>query len=119
LKIVRLINIVVHNPGALPQSPYFDASTTEEADLTIVFENSFSNWTSENTKLMEATLSYDRKKLAVVIHSIPELTNLETASTLQQVLSVGHGVWMTGSGDYTQFDAVLPLFVDSLAALLI
>lgn len=87
-------------------------------DLTIIFENTFSNWTSQNADLFEATQLYDRDKLAVILHSVPELTLIEALTTLQQMLQVGRSIWLTGSENYTHFDATMSIFVDSLAQLL-
>ncbi|KAJ4366249.1 hypothetical protein N0V83_007885 [Neocucurbitaria cava] len=114
---------IVHNPGALPDSRYFEHAAPEDAafvhaDLTVVFENSFTNWSTQGTELAEATQSYDRQKLALFLHSVPDLTTNETETTLRQLLAVGHSVWLTVTPDYTEFDAFLPVFIDSLAALL-
>ena len=87
-------------------------------DLTVVFENSFSNWTTESGELFKATGSYDREKLALLVHSTPDLTILETANTLLQLLAVGRGIWLTGSSNYTELDGVLPTFIEGLDALL-
>ncbi|CAO2657841.1 Nn.00g071010.m01.CDS01 [Neocucurbitaria sp. VM-36] len=114
---------IVHNPGALPDPRYFDHDTSGEAgptnaDLRVVFENSFINWTIQGPALAEATQTYDRTKLALFLHSVPDMSTNETEITLQQLLAVGHSIWLTGTQDYTDFDAVLPIFIDCLAALL-
>jgi hypothetical protein len=109
---------VVHNPGALPVPQFFEAPTSTSTDLTVVFENSFSNWTAENLALAEATRAYNRTKLAIVVHSVPELSAIELSSTLKELLAVGHSLWLTGDSNYTNFDAHFPVFVASLAALL-
>ena len=90
---------------------------SNEPNLTIIFENSFANWTAEGLQLTEATQSYDDRKLALMLHSVPDLTVIETATTLRQILAVGHSVWLTGTSNYTEFDGVLPLFIDCLAVL--
>jgi hypothetical protein len=53
-----------------------------------------------------------------MLHSVPDLTIIETVNTLRQLLAVGHSVWLTGTSNYTEFDEVLPLFIDCLAVLL-
>ncbi|KAI4622599.1 uncharacterized protein J4E87_006166 [Alternaria ethzedia] len=111
-------NYIVHNPGALPEPRYFDEALFTGPDLTVVFENSFSNWTTESGELFKATGSYDREKLALLVHSTPDLSILETASTLLQLLAVGRGIWLTGSSNYTELDGVLPAFIEGLDALL-
>jgi hypothetical protein len=87
-------------------------------DPTVVFENSFLNWTIQSPYLVEATSKYDRDKLALVLHSVPELDTIATESTLKSLLAVGYSVWMTGTSNYTELDAHFPVFVDRLAALL-
>ncbi|KAI4706654.1 hypothetical protein J4E89_008721 [Alternaria sp. Ai002NY15] len=109
---------IVHNPGALPEPRYFDETLFTGPDLTVVFENSFSNWTTESGELFKATGYYDREKLALLVHSTPDLSILETASTLLQLLAVGRGIWLTGSSNYTELDGVLPAFIEGLDALL-
>jgi hypothetical protein len=83
----------------------------------VVFENSFSNWTAENLALTEATRSYNRTKLALVVHSVPELSVIELSSTLRELLAVGHSLWLTGDSNYTNLDEHFSVFVASLAAL--
>jgi hypothetical protein len=102
----------------LPVPQFFEAPTSTSTDLTVVFENSFSNWTAENLALAEATRAYNRTKLAIVVHSVPELSAIELSSTLKELLAVGHSLWLTGDSNYTNFDAHFPVFVASLAALL-
>ncbi|KAH9863825.1 hypothetical protein J1614_009757 [Plenodomus biglobosus] len=109
---------IVHNPGALPEPQYFDSTLFAGPDLTIIFENSFSNWTDEGIALANAAKSYDPGKLALVVHSVPDLTTSETESILRQLLAVGQCVWMTGTTSYTELDAVLLSFIDSLTHLL-
>lgn len=110
--------MAVHNPGALPQSQYFDPTISEEADLTVIFESSFSNWIEQGTALAEATTLYDPEKLALILHSTPNLTDSDMVSTLQQLFTVGHAIWMTGTISYTELDDVLFSFVANLAIVL-
>jgi hypothetical protein len=53
-----------------------------------------------------------------MLHSVPDLTIIETATTLRQLLVVGYSIWLTGTSNYTEFDGILPVFIDSLATLL-
>jgi hypothetical protein len=113
----------VHNPGALPAAQYFNDSEDDEdaestANLTIVFENTFTNWTIKGSELAEMTKAYDRSKLALLVHSAPGLTDINMGITLLQMLAVGCTIWLTESINYTNFDAQFPAFVNSLDALL-
>jgi hypothetical protein len=86
--------------------------------LTVIFENSYSNWTIESLSLAEATRLYDPNELAVVVHSVPEMNTIETDSTLRSLLAVGQTIWLTETTDYTELDAHFPVFVECLDALL-
>jgi hypothetical protein len=114
----------VHNPGVLPDIRYFDSVTPEGdeligPDLTVVYENSFSNWSRDFEQLAQNTDGYDRERLALVLHSVPSLGIAATTITLTELLAVGHSVWLTGSNNYTMFDGILPLLIECLAALVI
>lgn len=119
----RLTPHTVHNPGALPQPEFFEvaASPTSDhigADLTIIFENTFLNWSLQNLQLIEMTKLYDREKLAVLLHSVPDLDAASVELVLRQLLAVGHSIWLTGTNNYSMLDDHFPLFVDGLAGLL-
>lgn len=113
----------VHNPGALPQPEYFEDSASQALvhlgpDLTVVFENSLVNWSLQNQQLAEMTKSYNHEKLAILLHSVPELDAVSTGAILRQLLAVGHTVWLTGTNNYTDLDDHFPAVVECLAAML-
>ena len=102
--------------------PEFFTNASEGGDyphpnLTVIFEDSFSNWTVKQLDLAEATKLYDRKELALILHSVPELSTVVTELTLRQLLAVGHSVWLTGTNNYTDLDTHLPALIDLLALL--
>jgi len=70
------------------------------------------------TELLEATVSYEREKLALLVHSVPDLTIVETTGTLLQLLAVGRSIWLTASSDYSELDGVMSALIKGLAALL-
>jgi hypothetical protein len=84
----------------------------------VVFENSLLNWAIQSPSLATATAKYDRDKLAIVIHSLPELDAVATETTLMSLLAVGQSIWITTSPNYTELDAHFPVFIDCLATLL-
>jgi hypothetical protein len=110
--------ISVHNPGALPEPQYFNGVSSQQPDLTVIFEDSFSNWTLKSEELSEATEQYDGDSLALLMHSTPDLTIVETNRLVLQLLAVGRSMWLTASSDYRGLDGVLPMFIDCLDALL-
>jgi hypothetical protein len=86
--------------------------------LTVVFEDSYANWKAQNSILANATKLYDRTKLAVVLHSAPELSIIDTEATLMELLSVGRNIWLTGDSNYTNLDTHFPVLISCLAAML-
>jgi hypothetical protein len=117
-----LPSTAVHNPGALPDAQFFVDTISEEdahiaPDLTVVFENSFLNWTVQASALAEATKLYNPGSLALVLHSVPQLSTTDLEMTLRQLLTVGHNVWMTGDSNYTKLDEHFPQLIDGLAML--
>jgi hypothetical protein len=85
---------------------------------TIVFEDSYANWKARGSALINNTLSYDPTKLALLLYAMPSLSKSATEALLQTLLSVGHGVFLTGSANYTGFDSYWPVFVDCMDGLL-
>jgi hypothetical protein len=83
----------------------------------VVFENTFSIWLDHYVQLVDATKVYDRDKLAVILHSVPQLSTAEMEIMLRQLLTVGHSIWLTGSDDYTGLDTRFPTFMRCFAAL--
>jgi hypothetical protein len=84
----------------------------------VVFEDSYATWSAQSSKLADATKVYDRTKLAVVLHSVPDLSIVDTEATLLELLSVGRNVWLTGDSNYTKFDAHFPVLMSCLAMVL-
>jgi hypothetical protein len=87
-------------------------------DLTVIFENSFLNWTLQAPALAEATKLYDPGELALVLHSVPQLSAIDLGMTLRQLLMIGHTVWVTGDSNYTKLDEHFPQLIDGLSMLL-
>lgn len=84
----------------------------------MVFENSLASWTTQGSALTEATRAYDRTKLALMVHSVPVLSVDQMLLTLQQLLAVGHSLWLTSDSNYTMLDDHFELFIDCLATIL-
>jgi hypothetical protein len=93
------------------------ASASLGTNLTVIFESTFSNWTALSAYLTDTTKPYDHNKLAVILHSVPQLSTVDTETTLRQLLAVGHSIWLTGTSNYTDFDTHFATFVERLAAL--
>ncbi|KAF2273403.1 uncharacterized protein EI97DRAFT_156392 [Westerdykella ornata] len=110
---------VVHNPGAVPEAQYFvDPTFKQAADLTIIFEDTYDHWTRNADALIKATESYDRSKLAAMLHTTPQLNTTDTEETLRRVLALGRSFWLTQTRDYTGIDTYFRVFMDSLNKLL-
>lgn len=109
----------VLNPGALPEAQYFsDPNFVEPADLTVIFEDTFANWSASADALIQATQSYDHERLALMLHSVPVLSDSDTETALLDLLAIGHSIWLTGTTNYTAFDSHSSAFVDCLDGLL-
>jgi hypothetical protein len=93
------------------------ADTPISTNLTVVFENTLSIWMDHYLQLMDATKLYDRDKLAVILHSVPQLNAADIGTTLRQVLTIGHSIWFTGTDNYTSLDTHFPTFIERLATL--
>lgn len=87
------------------------------ANLTIIFEDTYANWTARRNALADATQSYDHKKLALMLHSVPKLSQSDTEATVQKLLGIGQSIWLTRGQNYTQLDSYFPVFVDCLDGL--
>ncbi|KAF2205295.1 hypothetical protein GQ43DRAFT_362633 [Delitschia confertaspora ATCC 74209] len=110
---------VVHNPGALPDAKYFsDPDFVGTANLTVVFEDTYSNWLAKADKLAEASSAYDPTALSCLLHSVPELSDTETDRLLQDILQIGNSIFLTGTNNYTRLDAHFPVYVECLDRLL-
>lgn len=90
----------------------------QQPDLAVILEDSFSNWTLKSKELSEVTKQHDRDSLALLIHSTPDLTIVQTNRIVLQVLAVSRSIWPTASSDHRGLDGVLPMFIDCLDALL-
>lgn len=61
---------IIHNPGVIPDERLNEA----QADITVVFEQSFEELQVQQSSLSE--LSGDRSQYAYVVHSVPRSRNL-------------------------------------------
>ncbi|KAF2638318.1 hypothetical protein P280DRAFT_520336 [Massarina eburnea CBS 473.64] len=106
---------VVHNPGALPDEQYL--REPDFADLTVIFEDTYSNWTARADSLIQATQSCDHVNLALILHSVPALSRTDAESIIREAFMVGHSIWLTSTRDYTALDSHFSVLVDNLDAL--
>jgi hypothetical protein len=105
--------------SALPDTQYSgDPSFQQLVKLAVVFEYACGNWAVKANALFQATQSYDREKLALILHSVPHLGNGNTYRTLKELLSIGYSIWLTGSKIYAVFASYLPVFIAGFDALL-
>lgn len=87
-------------------------------NLTVVLENTYMYWSMNKAELAEMTKTYNREKLALLLHSVPGLSSVSAEMTMRELLAIGHSVWLTSSDNYTDLDANFSKFIDRLAALL-
>lgn len=72
----------------------------------------------QSTGVVAGTAWRNRENLALLVHSVPDLTTVDTASTLLQLLAVDRNIWLTAGSDSTNSDGVMSAFIEDLAALL-
>jgi len=65
---LQLDRMVIHNPGAIPDSRYNDTST----DITVVFEDSYQAYQTKQASL--EALPRNRTEYAYMLHSVPTIS---------------------------------------------
>ncbi|RMZ66808.1 Spherulation-specific family 4 [Pyrenophora seminiperda CCB06] len=108
---------VVHNPGLI--SPTLLSSPTvlqnsflNLTDLTIIYEETFNNWLDKGVSGPLQANKLRRKNLAVLLHSLPDVTDEVLDFVVQQVENAADWVFLTNSTDNYYHD-FSPMF-DSL-----
>lgn len=110
---------IVHNPGALPEAQYFgDPEFVNSTDVVIIFENDYASWVEQGRVLTDLVDSYDRRRLATIVHSLPSFSPEDAESFLPGLLAVGLNIFLTKSHNYTELDSSFQILVDSLDNLL-
>ncbi|KAF2874707.1 Spherulation-specific family 4 [Massariosphaeria phaeospora] len=96
-------HFVVHNPGlvapALLNSPtVLQNSFLNLSDITVVFEETFAKWLDKATFDPLRTHNIRRSKLAVILHSLPNLSKTVLDFVVQQVEETADWLFLTDVG---------------------
>ncbi|KAF1975369.1 hypothetical protein BU23DRAFT_579347 [Bimuria novae-zelandiae CBS 107.79] len=91
---------VVHNPGLIPAAlltlPSFPAqSYTNLSDITVIFEETFDKWLNRTTFDALQSHRIPRSKLAVILHSLPDLSKRVLDFVVEQVQEAADCVFLT------------------------
>lgn len=92
---------VVHNPGNIPPSLLTNrtalatSSYLNLSDITVIFEETFSNWLDKATFDTLQSHEIRRSKLAVILHSIPRLSRKVLDFVVEQVEDAADWVFLT------------------------
>jgi hypothetical protein len=113
---------VAHNPGLISPSILNSKTVLQESylnltDITVVFEETFDKWLDKDTMTPLQTHKIRRSKLAVILHSLPNLSKEVLDFVVEQVEETADWVFLTdnsGEGDY--YHSLSPMFVDLVKA---
>ncbi|KAI4658492.1 uncharacterized protein J4E92_006539 [Alternaria infectoria] len=104
---------VAHNPGLIPTSILTSPTVLQESylnltDLTVVFEETFDKWLDRDVMVPLQAHKIRRSKLAVILHSLPNLTGEVLEFMVQQVENTADWIFLTDSADdyYHTFSAM-------------
>lgn len=95
-----LIRLAVHNPGliapSLLTSPTFlQQSYVNLSDITVIFEETFANWLDRPTFDALQAQRIRRSKLAVILHSLPDLSLRVLDFVVEQVQDAADWVFLS------------------------
>ncbi|KAF1830628.1 hypothetical protein BDW02DRAFT_633474 [Decorospora gaudefroyi] len=112
---------VAHNPGLVAPALLASPTVLQESylnltDLTVVFEERFEKFLDKDTMgPLQAHKRIRRNKLAVILHSLPNLSRHVLEFVVEQVEDTADWVFLTDlmNGDYAGFS---PMFADLVRA---
>jgi hypothetical protein len=106
-------HFVAHNPGLIPTSILTSPTVLQESylnltDLTVVFEEKFDKWLNRDVMVPLQAHKIRRSKLAVILHSLPNLNEEVLEFMVQQAENTADWVFLTDIADnyYHSFSAM-------------
>ncbi|KAF2650084.1 hypothetical protein K491DRAFT_609548 [Lophiostoma macrostomum CBS 122681] len=114
---------VVHNPGnitaILAQKDVLQNSYMNLSDITVVFEEAFDKWLDKNTmNALQSDTGVRRSKLAVILHSIPNISKKVLDFVVEQVEETADWLFLTDVKEkdkyYHSFSTMFADLVDSV-----
>ncbi|KAF1952798.1 hypothetical protein CC80DRAFT_478866 [Byssothecium circinans] len=94
---------VVHNPGLIPNTLLTSSTVLQNSylnlsDITVVFEETFSNFLNRTTFDALQSHRIKRSKLAVILHSLPDLSKRVLDFVVEQVEEAADWLFLTDVG---------------------
>ncbi|KAF2728860.1 hypothetical protein EJ04DRAFT_448517 [Polyplosphaeria fusca] len=91
---------VVHNPGLvdpviLNSKTYLQNSYMNLSDITVIFEETFEKFIQKDTMVALQTHKVRKSKLAVILHSIPQVANRVLNFVVEQMEDAADWVFLT------------------------
>lgn len=113
---------IVHNPGTIPSPEFFSSNP----DITVIFEQSYSEWTSTSSHTTAAFVTNtntnttyptpnDRSSYALMVHSLPgSLSGEDLENFVAGLEEIGQHLFLTSNSDnyYESFAEDWGGFVD-------
>jgi hypothetical protein len=111
---------VAHNPGLISPSILNSKTVLSESylnltDITVVFEETFDKWLDKDTMAPLQAHKIRRSKLAVILHSLPNLSREVLDFVVEQVEETADWVFLTNSTD-DYYHTISPMFADLVKA---
>ncbi|KAK2781198.1 hypothetical protein FQN53_000742 [Emmonsiellopsis sp. PD_33] len=107
-------NMVVHNPGVLPDSRY-----PPLADMTVLFESTYDTFEERKDEVFQNFTGHDRAQVCCVIHSVPEdVTGEKLESLVKDARTLANEVFVTHLSEdyYADFGTQWAEFVNLMAS---
>jgi hypothetical protein len=91
---------VAHNPGLIPPTILNSPTVLQESylnltDITVIFEETFGKWLDKEVMSPLKTHKIPRDKLAVILHSVPNLSKEVLEFMVEQVEETADWVFLT------------------------
>lgn len=86
-------------------------------DLTVVFEETFEKWIDKDTFIPLQSHKIRRSKLAVILHSLPNLSRQVLDFVVEQVEETADWLFLTDVKEMNEFyHSFSPVFADMVAS---
>jgi hypothetical protein len=113
-------HFVAHNPGLVDPAILDSKTVLQESylnltDITVVFEETFDKWLDKDTMMPLQAHKIRKSKLAVILHSLPNLSKEVLDFVVEQVEETADWVFLTNSTD-DYYHTISPMFADLVKA---
>lgn len=115
-------HFVAHNPGLLSPAILNSKAVLQESylnltDITVVFEETFDKWLDKDTLVPLQAHKVRRSKLAVILHSLPNLSKQVLDFVVEQVEETADWLFLTDVKETDEYyHSFSPIFTDVVKA---